>query len=369
MSNVPEVINRYGSLNAHRIVVQFVFNACSIYATFGNKDAAFEETFQRFKTEAETDYWNFRAVTNVQNFECTTLPIELDGGISIRSRSFEELSALLHWGEYELNHLTEDWRHGGFGNNVMLVEARVKKEPDNFLSVSNGTQMSRVWLMLLAMRLVLPGDIRIGTLFPTRPAIFNVGIGGFLSHGYTYWHPGLVYKLEAADVPKINTVYRDLISLESQPLKSIRNLHLALRSFGAIYDRLMHQADDRIVDAITALEALWKLDVELKFKLAFRTASLLARSDDDRVALFAQLMSYYNIRSKLVHGGKLSDEQEAELRADEPLRDIVKNCLRGFLHLAVHPGEWTLGRLEKESDTVFLHERNRESLQNAMQPW
>lgn len=366
VSRVPEVIERYGSLEAHRLVVQFVFNACGIYATVGDKGTAFEETFQRFKTEAETDHWIYRTVANVQNFECATLPIDLDDGISLRARSFDDLARLLHWGPSELNHLAEDWRAGGHGNNVLVVEARVKKAPDNFLLVDDGKQLGRGVRMLLAMRLVLPGDIRIGRMFAARPAVFNVGIGGLQSYGWSHWHPGPVYRLEAADVPRINGVYRDLLALESQPPKSNRNLRLALRSFAAIYDRLMHQADDRLVDAITALEALWKLDVELSFRLAFRTASLLARSDDDRVALFSKLMGYYKIRSKVVHGGGLSDEQEAELRADEPLRDIVRSCLRGFLHLAVNPGEWTLARLEKEADTALLYDHHRRSLQEAM---
>lgn len=336
VSQVPEVIERFGSSNSHRIVVQFVFNACGIYATNGSKSDAFEKTFQKFKDESETDHWTYRAIANVQNFESNDLPLELDDGITLRARAFEELPALLHWGEHELNQLIQDCRNSGFGNNVLLIETRVKKTPDNFLLGGESTQLNRAAMMLLAMRLVLPGDIRIGKLFTTRLEAFNVGIGGLLSYGSSHWHPGPPYRLEASDVPRINSVYRELLSLESQPPKSNRNLRLALRAFGAIYDRLMHQADDRIVDSITALEALWKLEQELSFRLAFRTASLLAHSDDERVALYSKLKDYYTIRSRIVHGGVLSDKQEAELRVDEPLRDIVRRCLRGFLHLAVN---------------------------------
>jgi hypothetical protein len=96
------------------------------------------------------------------------------------------------------------------------------------------------------------------------------------------------------------------------------------------------------VDAITALEALWGLDAELSFKLAFRTSSLLAASDDERVSIYETLSEYYKIRSKVVHGGTLTEVQEQQLREDEPLRSIVRRALRAFLHLAVNPGEWTL---------------------------
>lgn len=106
--------------------------------------------------------------------------------------------------------------------------------------------------------------------------------------------------------------------------------------------------------------------MELSFRLAFRTSSLLAHTDDERVSLFIILSNYYKIRSKVVHGSSLTDKQEAELRDDEPLRDIVRRCLRAFLHLAVNPGEWTLGQLEREADTALMHQTTRESLQKAM---
>jgi Apea-like HEPN len=367
VSKISEVVERYGSTEALRLVLQFVFNACSMYATIGDKSTAFKETFKYFKTEAETDHWVYRAIANVQNFENPSLPIELADGITLRGRSFTELEHLLHWGSSELAHLTADWRDGGGGSNVLMVESRVNKSPSNFLLVNDVQQMNKVARMLLAMRLALPGDIRIGRMFAARPTAFNVGIGGLQSYGRSYWHLGSPYKLELADIPKINSVYNNLTSLELQQPKSNRNLRLALRSFSAIYDRQMHQADDRLVDAITALEALWKLEAELTFRLSFRTSSLLASSDDERLALFSKLTDYYKIRSKIVHGGGLNDVQEAALHEDEPLRKIVRCCLRGFLHLAIHPGEWTLARLEKEADTALMHGLQRMSLRKAMQ--
>lgn len=357
----------YGAAEGNRLVLQFVFNAGNSYAVTRDKKVAFEETFLRFKSEAESDYWIFRAVANVQNFECATLPIELEDGVSFRPRSFEELRRLLNWGDYELGRLSEDWRQGGHGSNVMMVETRVKKTPENFLLVDDGHQLARAMRMLLAMRLLRPGDVRIGRVFAARPTVFNVGIGGIQSYGFSHWHPGPVYCLENSDLPRAAKLYRELSVLDARPPKVDRNLRLALRAFGAIYDRLMHQADDRVVDAVTALEALWKLDVELSFRLAFRTASLLAHSDDERVELYTLLTNYYKLRSKVVHGGNLSDAQERDLRADEPLRDIVRRCLRGFLHLSVNPGEWTLSKLEREADAALLHQAVCRELQQAMQ--
>ena len=302
----------------------------------------------------------------MQNIECSQAPLALGHGVSIRGRSFEELSALLNWGAFELDQLTKDWMAGANSSFVMLVEREVAKTPDNFLMVTDGSEYPRAVRTLLAMRLLAPGDVRIGKIFAARPAVFNVGLGGMQSSGFTVWHPGHVYRLAPEQVPMIARTYQNLLALEQQPGKTNRNLLLALRSFSSTYDRLFHQTEDRVVDAITALEALWKLGAELSFKLAFRTSSLLAASDDERVSIYETLSEYYKIRSKVVHGSSLTEVQEQQLREDEPLRSIVRRALRAFLHLAINPGEWTLTRLNEEADRTLLHDVGRRSLRAAM---
>jgi hypothetical protein len=115
-----------------------------------------------------------------------------------------------------------------------------------------------------------------------------------------------------------------------------------------------------------ALEALWKLDSELSFRLAFRTSSLLGTSDDLREQVFETLRTYYGIRSKIVHGTMLRASESELVQNDEPLREIVRKTLRAFIHLLANPGEWTIGRLARDPDTVLLHSEKRSALQRAM---
>lgn len=367
LGELPGVQGLFGAAQARRLAIQFVFNACRYVTDESSFNAASEHTWKSFERELSTATWCYRAVANLQNIECVQAPVDLGDGVSIRGRSFEELSEQLSWGPWELDHLTRDWLAGANSSFVMLIERQVAKAPDNFLMVNDGTEYQRAVRTLLAMRLLAPGDVRIGRLFAARPASFNVGLGGIQSSGFTVWHPGPVYKLAPDLVPLIEQTYKDLLALEQQQLaKPNRTLLLALRSFSSIYDRLLHQAEDRIVDAITALEALWRLDAELSFKLAFRTSSLLAASDDERVSIYETLSEYYKIRSKVVHGGSLTEVQEQKLREDEPLRSIVRRILRAFLHLAINPGEWTLQRLTEEADRTLLHDVGRRTLRVAM---
>jgi hypothetical protein len=166
---------------------------------------------------------------------------------------------------------------------VLLLEKKVPKTPDNFLMIDDGTAYVRAARALLALRLVGAGDIRIGRLFLARPASFNVGISGMMSNGFSVWHPGPTYKLTADKIPDVKRSYQEIALLESKNDKQTRSLRLALRSFSSIYDRYLHQTEDRVLDAITALEALWRLDVELALRLSFRTSALLGNTDNERV--------------------------------------------------------------------------------------
>jgi hypothetical protein len=216
------------------------------------------------------------------------------------------------------------------------------------------------------MRLHGGGDGHIGRMFLNRPTAFNVGIGGGTSAGWTIWRPGTEYKLTETMIPKIRQQVDTLMKVEKQLDTSARHIGLALRSFTSIYDRLMHQGEDCVIDSITALEALWKLDSELSFRLAFRTSSLLGKTDDNRELIFETLRKYYKIRSKIVHGSTLSPNERALLQNDEPLRDIVRRTLWAFIHLLANPTEWTVGRLASDPDPVLLHSERRSTLQNAM---
>ena len=128
----------------------------------------------------------------------------------------------------------------------------------------------------------------------------------------------------------------------------------------------MHQGEDCVIDSITALEALWKLDSELAFRLAFRTASLLGTSDDLREQVLDTLRTYYRIRSKIVHGTTLQRSEFALVQNDEPLREIVRKTLRAFIHLLANPGVWTVEQLAKDPDAALLHSGKRSALQQAM---
>ncbi len=364
----PAISAAYGPDNTHRLAIQFVYNTCGLLDSGADIPAAFEATWTALVAETSKPDWRFAAVANLNNFSYEGDDVaDLGCGVSIQGRSFDRLKQTLEWDQVDLDRLSEDWSAGGgASSHVLVVVTCQPKAPENFILSSDEAAYPLAARALLAMRLHGAGDLHIGRLFLNRPAAFNVGIGGQGSTGWTIWRPGTKYKLTETMIPKIREQMETLMNVENHLNTSARHIGLAIRSFTSIYDRLMYQAEDCVIDSITALEALWKLDSELSFRLAFRTSSLLGETDDNRELIFKTLRKYYKIRSKIVHGSTLSADESALVQNDEPLREIVRRTLRAFIHLLANPSEWTVGRLAKDPDPVLLHSERRSALQNAM---
>ena len=342
-------------------------NTCGLLDDGIDIPAAFEATWNALATESSRPHWRFAAVANLSNFSFTGDAANLGHGVSVQGRSFDHLRQALGFDQVDLDVLAEDWSAGGVASSyVLVVETSQPKTPANFILSSDGAAYPLAARALLAMRVLGAGAPHIGRMFLKRPAAFNTGIGGRSYAGFTIWWPGAQYNLTETMIPEIRQQVATLIAVEKDLETSARHIGLALRSFSSIYDRLMHQGEDCVIDSITALEALWKLDSELAFRLAFRTASLLGTSDDLREQVFETLRTYYGIRSKIVHGTTLRASESALVQNDEPLREIVRKTLRAFIHLLASPGDWTVGRLASDPDAVLLHSGKRSALQKAM---
>lgn len=363
----PTIAATYGVDNSPRLAIQFVYNVCGLLDNGIDIHSAFDATWTSLVTESSRPNWRFASIANLSNFSFEGDFADLGHGVSIQGRSFERLTQTLELNQTDLNFLTEDWTLGGMPSSfVLVVESTQPKSPSNFMLSSDGYAYPVATRAMLAMRLLGVGAPHFGRMLLKRPASFNVGIGGQTFSGFTIWWPGTEYKLTATMIPEIRQQVETLITVDKELTTSARHVGLALRSFSSIYDRLMHQGEDCIIDCITALEALWQVNSELSFRLAFRTSSLLGETDDHRVQIYETLRKYYDIRSKIVHGTTLKASESSLVQNDEPLREIVRKALRAFLHLIANPCEWTVGKLSNDLDTVLLHSGKRLALQKAM---
>jgi hypothetical protein len=221
------------------LAIQFVYNTCRLLDRGADLPAAFEDTWAALQVETSNPNWTFAAVANLNSFTYDGDAVDLGHGVTIRGRSFEWLMSALHWDQVDLDRLSEDWSAGGHPSSfVLVVVTSEPKSATNLILTSDGAAPSLAARALLAMRLHGVGDSYIGRMFLNRPAVFNVGVGGRSSAGWTIPRLGTAYTLTEEMIPKIREQIDTLMSVEHQLQSSARQpssqvIHLHLRQVDA----------------------------------------------------------------------------------------------------------------------------------------
>lgn len=378
LSILPLVEEMYGIEESGRLALQFVYGFLGRLTEPTFEPEVFESTWQAFWAELSKTEWTWLGLANLQNFRSESMLLDLGDGITIRGRSFEEL-AQMGWTEWHLEQLSREWYEGGINSShVILTKQKLPKMPDNFV-LTDATGYGKASHALLALRLFKDGDIAMGRMWLLRPASFHLGLGGTSSTGFLASRTavsGNEYTLDELELPSVRNLYDTLLRYEGALEDASVNLNLALRSFSDIYERRnLFRDDTRLVDAITAAEALLGTRAELTFRLAFRVAAILGNDDDERVRIFESMKGYYDTRSRVVHGGselynrqgQLKDKPGRYLENQQDLRDYVRRLLVGFLRLAVSSGHsFDSAFFEDSLDSALLHSTRRSELRVAM---
>jgi hypothetical protein len=241
----------------NRLSLQFIYVLCNKLHEPVFDANVFDTVWASFWVEVLQTEWIDIGVAHLQNFKTTASVLDLGDGVSIRLRTPEALGSFLGSADWRVAHLDEDGKQGARGTHALVVVSKTPKTAANFNSVGDPSLQTRGRRALLALRLFKPGDARIGRMFLCRQLTFDAGVRAVHAVGFSLWHPGLIFNLEASEVASVVSMYKLLAGFEARPGEKLRNIALALRSFTSIYERIWPQAEDRIVDAVIALEALW----------------------------------------------------------------------------------------------------------------
>jgi len=130
------------------------------------------------------------------------------------------------------------------------------------------------------------------------------------------------------------------------------------------YDRWPVLPDSKLVDSVTALEAILGADKELAFTVAFRVASLLAGDDGER---FKTVKGFYDTRSAIVHGSKLKPTHLRHLEKADELTGLVRRLLRAFVAFAARDEqEYSNTFFEKDLDAALMSAAERGKLRRSL---
>lgn len=144
---------------------------------------------------------------------------------------------------------------------------------------------------------------------------------------------------------------------QNEPLggDSAQFFHSALDRFDVSFR--FRNIQQSVVDLIVALEALFPVGEELRYRLAVSVASLLGISDPDRSRFFRSTYAGYKLRNTIVHGRANQADSRAKAlkelfpdlerksttevnkhlgRAVGELQLIVRQALKAYIHMRIH---------------------------------
>jgi hypothetical protein len=369
LQKVPGFVLAFGTELGERATLQFVYEYFTRTERLEFDDDAFDATFEAFISELDDPTLVNVAFANLRNFHSDDALIDFGDGISIRHRSFREIEQRLGWTDWQLEYLTRDWEEGQpASEHVLWIESSREKSPDTAMTNDSATGTGRALDLLLALWLFAPGDVSIGDIFTDRATWFDL-----TPRGLARSKPGMPgdawgrkYELAANDAADVRAIYDDVVAFR-QATDVPNNVRLAVRRFESVYTRGLRQREDRIIDQLIALEALAGSGTELRFRLAFRISALLASDDDERLALFEAMKRYYDVRSKIVHGGDLRAAELSLVQDDGELRTVARRLVRAVIFATVHSDLRLTGKyIDGQLDRALLDTHMRQKLQAAL---
>ncbi|MFQ5819346.1 MAG: hypothetical protein ACE5I5_05105 [Candidatus Heimdallarchaeota archaeon] len=106
------------------------------------------------------------------------------------------------------------------------------------------------------------------------------------------------------------------------------SLNIAIRRFNDAYER--ERLEDKLIDHMIAFEALYFKEGEMgefRHKLAVRSARFLKQSYEDRKEIIRQMKEFYDKRSKIVHGEKVTLNKKFINDVEDHLRNSIKRFI------------------------------------------
>lgn len=179
-------------------------------------------------------------------------------------------------------------------------------------SLPDDLTITRIYRVVSALRLYKAGNLgcNIFLCLEKKPDSFLV----LKLRPFIYYDPGLgnlsyhtswtnKYVLNKAEVREFRRFWS---KFEIMDKKNPGFLDEAIRRFNYTYER--ERLDDRLIDLIISFESLFLREgetQELAYRLSLRTAAMIAGESGERVDIFEDLKTAYNVRSKIVHGEDL----------------------------------------------------------------
>lgn len=117
------------------------------------------------------------------------------------------------------------------------------------------------------------------------------------------------------------------------PPKKLHRFNLALRRFKFSYGREFKE--DKVIDLAISIETLFSQKEDsydsIAYRLALRFSRLLSNNFDERQKILKEIKSFYNNRSKIVHGDENDRERYLSLTDTAKIESYLRTALKSYI--------------------------------------
>ncbi len=271
--------------------------------------------------------WTYSVKTPLYNIGLETDQMTLGNNIVISRISKEDLHLL--FGLSQSSYGVGTAPYSPFIEAILSTEESAKKTEGRVPSVES----RKLFLSAVAsLSIFKKAPVNCGPIYVVPKDYWTVFHGiTFIGLGYQPRIPNIV-KIERKEIRSYRAFWKKL----KRSLDANAWLELACERLVEYHNKRV--LSDRIIDLMTIFEILYlpEAEGELKFRLSTRCSKLLIRKNVERRNVFDRLKLAYDIRSNLVHSGKISRKSSNKLKAlGTNLNDLIK-ALEIYLYNSFH---------------------------------
>jgi hypothetical protein len=288
------------------------------------------ENFNKLYHDLERFYYSesipVRAFSPIYNFNSDVGEIDLGNGLVVRRIATNELEKLMDASRW--NPLLPSFQvlFFRFAMELSYQTKKIIGEPSASAEKPTDIDASLKFDKLItAFRLFKPGILGFNIITTESTLEIPTIFGGMRGHTFHKQFLGQLYNLTKTEVNEFKNFWNAFDKID---LKELTFLSVAIRRFNYAYER--DKLEDKLVDFMVAFEALFFKEGEsgeFRHKLSIRVSRFLEDEYIQRKRIAEKVNSFYDERSKVVHGEKV------ELKDDfvRTVEDLLRKSIRLFL--------------------------------------
>ncbi len=268
--------------------------------------------------------------------EFRIVPFEQSGKVIDIEERFASLLGRLS--NKSVGYLDGQMKMGKMPVGALLIQTfKEKKEPADYFCMRYGNleASKRSMTLLQSLRLFKAGDIELDLCYTNIVSWFSIGV----PRGFSFVNANPFGQKFSLSKSELHALKKFRHCIEPYFLNTGRDaqIDIALDFFNFSYLKL--QEEERIIELMISIEALFGTRSEAKYRIALRMANFLAKLPDKKKQIFQDIKELYDLRSALVHGSRPKKKNGKTYYSKEELkakRQTLENYVRDSLVLFIN---------------------------------